>query len=550
MDYMKIGLIFILVTVSLAYAGFLDPILDPIENFFRNLTNQVEAELDRTRVGRELNRIIEDIEGVARIVNEIQSIATVLSSVSPPIAIINLATQYGHDPSDLFDRFKERVHSLENNYPGSGGGSSGNLSNTEIAAALQSVLEEPALPTGVYMGDDCIIDLTQCDFNDPSRASQYRDSFFSYSCYVEGIVAKKSASGLNRATCRATWINTWSGNVAPVHFLYDNQFANYYWDQCARVYLTSEEQNNFMQNKNCEQPIARHDLGDICAVDYTTCPANSTALSNAHRVGTIAYDRIPGTTRRSYFCELPFYGWVALDSSLRQSCEVVYVGQREVDGLLAAQPEVLIPPITPPITPPPPVQTTPPSPTEGLNNTGTLRFPMTRLGDLPMYVPPPSSEKIVYGRYNALDITPTVYKQKKIAADVSGEKNLSLLDEVKAKLVGQTIPDSTMLLFGNEKTQLEVRMNDGNAYYFCMDISDGVIKSLDQCKKDDPNFSPTLLVSVSQTVLQQLKAGEDPEIFFEAVDQGRADYEGVGFFNKLKYDILTFMEKVGLFSLG
>ncbi|MFH1520857.1 MAG: hypothetical protein ABID61_04380 [Candidatus Micrarchaeota archaeon] len=548
MDYLKIGLIFILLTVSLAYAGFLDPILDPIENFFKNLTNQVEAELDRTRVGRELNRIIEDVENVAHIVNDIKPIAAVLSSVSPPLAIINLATQYGHEPNDLFNRFKERVDSLETNYAGDGGGPNGELSETEIAAALQTVLEEPQLPIGVYMGDYCIIDLTQCNFLDPSRASSYRDSYFSYSCYVNGVVDKKKVNGLNRATCRATWINTWQGNVVPVQFMHDNQFATYYWDQCAKVYLTTEQQNTFLQNKVCNQPIARHDVGDVCAVDYTGCSANSTALYDSYRVGTVAYDLIPGTVRRSYLCDLPYYGMVALDQHARKSCEIVYVGEREVDELLTAKPEIVAEPIIQEPIVPTTTEGTPPPPIEGLDMTGTRRFPISRLGDLPSYVIP-TQTNIVYGKYNALDITPSVYKQKQKAAKSSKQTDMiPTLEDIKSKIKGQKIPNSLMMLFGNENIAFEVRANDGRAFYFCTVISDGTITSFEECKKNDPDFTPTLKISTSQTVLQQMKAGKGIDIFFDAVDHGTADYEGVGLVNKIKYDVMSFVARLGIIS--
>src|SRR3989344_7125636 len=142
-----------LITVTSVQAVFHHSLGD----LWAQLTNQLEEELDRTRVGRELNRVIEDVENVAHIVEDIQGLVSLAGSVSPPLAVANLAIRYGHDPDKLFNRFQERVDSLENNY---GGGSS--LSQTEAAAALQSVLEEPPLPDGVYMGDGCIVDLRNC----------------------------------------------------------------------------------------------------------------------------------------------------------------------------------------------------------------------------------------------------------------------------------------------------------------------------------------------------------------------------------------------------
>src|SRR3989338_5445422 len=97
-------------------------------DLWAQLTNQLEEELDRTRVGRELNRVIEDVENVAHIVEDIQDLATLAASATPTGAIINLAIQYDHDPDQLFERFQDRVHSLENNNLDDGNGANGQLS--------------------------------------------------------------------------------------------------------------------------------------------------------------------------------------------------------------------------------------------------------------------------------------------------------------------------------------------------------------------------------------------------------------------------------------
>ena len=168
--YLPIILIFLLLTTPVQ-AGLFDPILDPIQNLFNRLKNDVEDELGRSRVGRELNRIVEDIDGVVEIVQEFDNLVTLAASTTTPIGFIALAQEYGHNPDKIFDRFKDRVDNLNNNQQ---------LSNTEAAAVLQSVLEEPILPDGVYLGDDCIIDYSNCPDESENPSPRYRAHYWDY----------------------------------------------------------------------------------------------------------------------------------------------------------------------------------------------------------------------------------------------------------------------------------------------------------------------------------------------------------------------------------
>ena len=94
--------------LSFASAGFFDELFDP----FQSIVDEIEEELEHTRIGRELNRLVEDIEAVGRIVRDFEDLASLALSSTPPLAIASLAIEYGHDPDKLFGRFKERVDSL------------------------------------------------------------------------------------------------------------------------------------------------------------------------------------------------------------------------------------------------------------------------------------------------------------------------------------------------------------------------------------------------------------------------------------------------------
>src|SRR3990167_3760587 len=109
--------LFIIIAILLTFvlpvhASWLSSALDPLESLWQGLTNAVEEELERSRVGRELNRVIEDAEGVSHILEEVQNLALIATASTPPGAIVSFAVSYGHDPDKLFNRFQQRVQSL------------------------------------------------------------------------------------------------------------------------------------------------------------------------------------------------------------------------------------------------------------------------------------------------------------------------------------------------------------------------------------------------------------------------------------------------------
>ncbi len=507
----------LIISINFVQAGFnfRDDIVDPVRHAFSSAGDRIEEELERSAVGRELNRIIDDIEEVAEIVEEIGGIAALAASATTPAGIVNLAVQYGHDPDQIFGRFQERVNSLENRY-------NGELSETEIAAALQSVLEEPPLPNGTYMGDRCIIDLASCP-------SSVRGDYFMHSCYVEGIVDKKRVGGLNKAACTSYWIDTYEGDLIEVKFPVSAQDATYDWERCARALLPEQEQQEFIASgrSGCEQPIAKHDVGEACAVDYTSCSYGSGGEYNENRIGTIVYGLV-SRNQRDYSCSID-YGDFTLRRELRDSCASVYVGNREVRDFISANPE--------------PVR-------QARNNTQVQQalnitsqregFLIRDLGDVPLMQEQPV--RFAYGRAGILDIFPPTIQQKKNSTKESLEE-FGVLHELDISKIkeseGQVLPGPIAKVFKNENIKIIIRQKYGEDLLVCASIKEGIVEKVDVCSEKE-KFDTTIIVQTSQSVVENF---DDANEISSALEDGRISYKGVGIGKKVKLGVSAFFWK-------
>ncbi|MBU1111441.1 MAG: hypothetical protein ABIG93_01655 [archaeon] len=541
-----------------AEAGFLDPILDPISEFFQDLGDQIQDELDNTRIGRELNRVIEDVEAVAEIVIEFNNLLTLASSVTTPAGIIVLAVEYGHDPDAVFDRFKERIDTLQNNNPGGGGGPGGALTENEIAATLQIVLEEPPLPEGVYMGDECIIDFTNCPDESTNSQPRHRAYYWDYSCYADGIVGKKKINGMNKAVCQVSWVNTWRGENTLVQFPTNSQDGTYEWEQCPTTYLTQQDKDQFLATRDqvCQQPIAKHDLGDVCAVDYTSCGYGAYGDYNANRIGTINYGVVINQNfqyRREYACEVTT-GSYALKPELRDSCSTVYVGDREVAEFIAANPEPTQLPSAGqqnqqqgPSTSGQNQQQgsqTPPS-MEGFRFNRNLGFVVQHLGDIPFEQQEEEEElppmEVFDKDSTVVDLGPKNVKEKKQETKQKLQQydafTETKIDGLRDSMLGQQLPDTLSMVMKNERIIFRISLDYDDDLVYCTVINEGIVEQFDSCSGDS-SFEPTVYIYTSQSVLEELE--KDPSIITEALDDGRIVIKAVGTMKKIKFGISSF----------
>ncbi|MBI2572519.1 hypothetical protein HYV86_01555 [Candidatus Woesearchaeota archaeon] len=533
---------------SQVQAGLLDPIIDPIQAEWDRFTDRVENELESTPIGREVSRIVEDVESVARIVEEFEGLITMATSSIPAVALVNLAVQYGHDPESVLPRFNERVEEVKARHH------SVQLTEVEAAAILQSVLEEPPMPDGVYLGDNCIIDFSQCPDESTNPSPRSRAFYWDYSCYTQGVVDKlvvptPQNANQRRAVCTASWINMWNnGQLATSKFPASIQYATYDWQRCARVYLTQTEQDQFLAQRDsiCQQPIAKHDLGEICVVDYRSCSYGVYGAYNANRVGTITYGDVINQNfqfRREYACDTT-YGTFALKPQLRDSCARVYVGDREVAEFIDANPEpVQQVPQNPPqkeTPPPPPAQQGSPTTLQGVFTRTIRTVPLHEL-NLAAVQSLPSRE--VYGRTGIMNLAPDVVKQKE-AVKVKVEQLIAPkklnLDIIVNEIRGQQLPSPIDSIFGNEKIHVTITQNDGNNVLLCITIQDGIVTEAGSCNDND-SFTPTLKVQTSQAVLESLTGPAD---LTAAMNDGRITYQAVGLGKKIKFGISSLLAKI------
>ena len=520
------GVIFSLLVLPSAF-GFTH---HAIGDWWEDLTNQIDEELERSRIGRELNRIIEDVGKVAEIASDFSNLASIVTSGITPIGIVNLAVQYGHNPDQLFGRFQERVQSLQSRH-------GEQLSNTEMAAALQSVLEEPALPEGVYMGGSCIIDLTGCpeEIQTPSRGNYYQ-----FSCYLEGLVSKKKVNNVNRASCTANWLDAGRGSSVEIKFLADTQYATYAWERCARVILEHDEQRQFLTSRstNCNQPIARHDIGDVCVVDYASCSYGANAQRNVNRVGNIVEGPITlsdGSRRRVYACAVS-HGPFALNPAWRDACATVHVGDIEVNEFLVAHPEPSQQ-LALPVQQQQQVQQVPqlgrPQNQSPITSSGLTRD-FVRLGDIPNFLDQ-VQVTAVYGQEGIVEIAPPSVQSRKAEVQQKlqhlGAYKEFNIDEIKENVEGQVLPGPLQTFFGDERIKIIIHQNYDDDLDYCIAITKGVISEFSSCS---PGFTPTIKMETSQSVLESVESESD---LLDAFDTGKITYNAVGLGKKIKFGI-------------
>ena len=117
----------------------------------------------------------------------------------------------------------------------------------------------------------------------------------------------------------------------------------------------------------------------------------------------------------------------------------------------------------------------------------------------------------------------------------------------KLNKYGEQVPSLVKDFFGNERVNLYVLMNDGSVESFGVVMKEARIQSLTRSKLADP----TLNVNVSeQAILNVLSASDTEQAFVQAIKGKHIQYEGVGFFNSLKFAFIDFFSGFWLSMMG
>lgn len=108
-------------------------------------------------------------------------------------------------------------------------------------------------------------------------------------------------------------------------------------------------------------------------------------------------------------------------------------------------------------------------------------------------------------------------------------------------LKGTELPSALGALFGNERINLHVRLNSGEEVVLGLTIENKVIQGIQEGELDDP----TMNTYVGEDAINEIMDSDDPtSSLMDALDNREITYRGVGFFNWLKYVIVSIISKI------
>ena len=118
------------------------------------------------------------------------------------------------------------------------------------------------------------------------------------------------------------------------------------------------------------------------------------------------------------------------------------------------------------------------------------------------------------------------------------------IKEVNTKLQNQALPELMASLFGNERINLHVKVNEKEELVFGILFKDGTFQYIQIGELENPTMRAYTDEKTAITIIN----AEDPlTIFFSAIQDGKITYSGVGILNKIKHGFLSVAVKMASF---
>ena len=124
-----------------------------------------------------------------------------------------------------------------------------------------------------------------------------------------------------------------------------------------------------------------------------------------------------------------------------------------------------------------------------------------------------------------------------------------LMDEIEKnlkELEGQVIPGPAGILFGNEKFNIHLKLDENKEIIYGIVTENKKIKSINIGGVKNPSIN----AYVDKEVLTELQNSENPlAVIKKALDEKKITYEIIGFFNKIKFGFISlFVDSIKKFS--
>ena len=115
------------------------------------------------------------------------------------------------------------------------------------------------------------------------------------------------------------------------------------------------------------------------------------------------------------------------------------------------------------------------------------------------------------------------------------------LDALNKELVGKTIPQPLDQLFGDEQVNIHFNLENGEKLTLGLTTKDGKFKTLTVGELKEASLN----VYSSESTVKRIESAKDPsKALKEAFQKKEITYKAVGFFNKIKFSVLSMIIQI------
>ena len=114
-------------------------------------------------------------------------------------------------------------------------------------------------------------------------------------------------------------------------------------------------------------------------------------------------------------------------------------------------------------------------------------------------------------------------------------------NENTQQLIGTELPGFAKKLFGNERININILLNNGETLQVGLATESGMITII----QFQPITNPTLNAQTTETVIQTIIQSQNPlDTFQAALDNDNITYTAIGLSKKIKYGFISFVTRV------
>ena len=150
-------------------------------------------------------------------------------------------------------------------------------------------------------------------------------------------------------------------------------------------------------------------------------------------------------------------------------------------------------------------------------------------------------KKTIFALFVFLLLLTLVTAEPDTAESDAAEIDISqVVNEFNSQFQGQELPSFAKTLFGNERINLHITLENGESLIVGAETINGIFYQLSENYLENPSLN----VYTSETAIRKIALSEDQMAAFRtALDNDGIIYQAVGLKNKIKYGVVSFFSK-------